>query len=128
MNSEGINAVLKRTKERSNLYRHLQLSWFVVHYAAGTSAIVAAALAAISDSTEVPLIIQQNTWLWGLLATVLTGVVTFLNPLQKARDYKKSYYEIYSGIQKYEANMIDIERLVAILEAAQERILKLNTE
>lgn len=126
MGSTTDNMVLARTKARAGLYQRLQLSWFVVHYASGAVAIVAGALASISTSSQVPIFIQENTWLWGLLATVLAGVVTFLNPLQKARDYKKSYYEIFSGIQKYEADMISLEQLVAILDAAQERVLQLN--
>ncbi|MFT6103090.1 MAG: hypothetical protein ACJA2B_001540 [Candidatus Endobugula sp.] len=109
-------------------YKRLQLSWFTIHYAAGLTAIISGALASISSSSEVPLFIQQNTWLWGLLATIFGSVVVFLTPLEKAKDYKLSYYELFMGVQKYCAGSIEIKTLLEVLEKSQSRVLGIHVE
>ncbi|MFT7559726.1 MAG: hypothetical protein ACI93R_001641 [Flavobacteriales bacterium] len=109
-------------------YKRLQLSWFVVHYVSGVGAIISGALASISSSSEVPLLIQQNTWLWGLLASILGSVLVFLNPLEKAKLYKSSYYELFIGIQKYCAGSIGVDKLLELLEKSQSRVLGIHIE
>ena len=126
MNNE--DEIVKSIKCRMRLYGCLQLSWFVVHYVCGIAAVIAGALASLSTSPEVSPFIQENTWLWGLLATVLAGIITFLAPLQKAKNYKKSYYQLFMAVQKYEVNLIDIGDLILALDKAQERVLKLSAE
>lgn len=125
MSPDSNTPVLDEIIQSKIKYKRLQKLWFALHYLSGIIAILSGALAGISSSSEVPIIIQQNTWIWGLLATIFGGVVTFLNPFEKAKLYKISYYELLTGIQKYHTESIDLKVLVSILEKSQNRVLGL---
>lgn len=40
--------------------------------------------------------------MWGLFAALLSGVVTFLGPLQKGESYKHAYYRLSSAITRFQ--------------------------
>jgi bacteriorhodopsin len=45
----------------------------------------------------------KTWWLWGVIAAVATGLVTFLGPLQKGETYKYAYYRLLNAIARFES-------------------------
>lgn len=112
-----------RILERFRLYKRWQQYWFFLHYAAGFLAISAGALTTASGAEAGPKFIQTYTWVWGLAATVLSGIVTLLGPLQKAESYKHAYYRLSSAIIRYESHIIEIQSLFTEFDRAQNIVL-----
>lgn len=104
-------------------YMRWQRFWFSLHYTAGVIAVIAGVLATASGTNSGPEFVQTNTWVWGLLAALLSGVVTFLGPLQKAEAYKHAYYLLNKSITRFEAGNISIEDLLNRYEQAQAIVL-----
>lgn len=61
--------------------------------------------------------------MWGLFGALLSGVVTFLGPLQKGESYKHAYYRLSSAITKFESSVISIGELLEQYEQAQSIVL-----
>lgn len=113
----------ERVLERYRIYKRWQQYWFFLHYAAGFLAIAAGALTTASGAEAGPKFIQTYTWVWGLSATVLSGVVTLLGPLQKAESYKHAYYRLSSAMIRYESYVIEIQVLFDDFDRAQNIVL-----
>lgn len=105
------------------IFRRWQLYWFILHYLAGITAIIAGGLATASATDSGPELITGNAWLWGLLSAFLSGVVTFLSPLQKARDYKQAYYLLDSAIVRFQSNLMSAHDLMTQYEQAKHIVL-----
>lgn len=120
MNAESIMTL---AVERRDLYATWQLFWFSIHYAAGFLAIVAGALAAAGASQKGPKFIQNHLWAWGVSASILSGAVTFLEPMQKARVYKRAYYDLAEAIAAKNDGLLDLPGLRAVLVSSQNRVV-----
>jgi hypothetical protein len=96
-----------------------QLFWYNVHYISGICAVIAGGLATASGANVEAEFLNEYAWVWGLTATFLAGVVTFLGPLQQAEKYKKSYHLLNTGIERFKAEIIAIDELLNILERSQ---------
>lgn len=97
---------------RYKTFKFWQFYWHCVHYSAGVIAILAGCLATASGADAGPPFIQTYTWVWGLLATVLSGVVTLLGPLQRAETYKHAYFKLSSAITRYKVGIIQVDTLM----------------
>ena len=115
--------VPEEVKLQFNNYKVWQRYWYFIHYACGVVAIICGGFATASGTSNGPDIIQSNTWLWGLLASLLSSVVTFLGPLQKAETYKLSYYLLYSAVTKYKVGLLTVAELMDALNQAQTVVL-----
>ena len=107
---------------RKNLaeFRRLQRLWFTVHYGCGLAGVIAGILAA-SPKIEF--------WLWGVIAAVSIGAVTFLGPLQKGDSYKHAYYRLRNAIARYESMpTIGIDWLLDEYQHAQGLVLSRDTD
>jgi len=120
--------ILTLADSRANLYDNLQLFWFAVHYGAGLLAIFAGGLATAAAAKDGPQFITKYVWVWGLLASLLSGVVTFLGPLQKGQTYKQAYYNLESASSFYKAGKIKVEDLQDEIERNQQIVLLGYTE
>lgn len=109
--------------ERYKTFQNLQRFWFGIHYLSGIIAIIAGCLATAAGAKSTPDFIQNAAWMWGLLAALLSGVVTFLGPLQKAESYKHAYYRLASSITRYETGFIDMKKLLDDYENSQSIVL-----
>lgn len=109
--------------ERYKTFKNLQRFWFGIHYLSGIVAIIAGCLATAAGAKSTPEFIQNAAWMWGLLAALLSGVVTFLGPLQKAENYKHAYYRLSSSITRYEAGFMEMKQLLDDYEGAQSIVL-----
>lgn len=105
------------------IFRRWQLYWFTLHYLAGITAIVAGGLATAAAAESGPVFITGNAWLWGLLSAFLSGVVTFLSPLQKARDYKQAFYLLDTAIVRYQSHLSSASELLNQYEQAKHIVL-----
>jgi hypothetical protein len=123
------SATLSLAIERASLYQCWQLFWFAIHYLAGLLAVLAggfatAATAAVSKGeNRKPGFIQRYAWVWGLAAALLSSVITFLEPLQKAQTYKRAAYELDTAIAEYKDQISDLSELRATLRRAQNLVL-----
>lgn len=113
------NKINKQYKE----FQFWQRFWFTVHYLSGIFAVIAGGLATAAGTDSGPKFIHNLIWVWGSIASLLSGIVTFLGPLQKAESYKHAYYRLSSGIARYEANEMNIKDLLDIYERAQNVVL-----
>ena len=104
-------------------FKRWQLFWFSLHYFSGVIAVVAGVLATASAAESGPEFIINNTWLWGLLSAFLSGVVTFLSPLQKARDYKQAYYRLDSAMVRFQSHLLSATELLDEYEQAKHIVL-----
>ena len=109
--------------DQYKVFQKWQRFWFGIHYLSGVVAVVAGCLATAAGAKSGPDIIQSAAWIWGLLAALLSGVVTFLGPLQKAESYKHAYYRLSSSITRYEAGIIEMKQLLDDYENAQSIVL-----
>jgi hypothetical protein len=87
---------------RKNLdeWRRLERFWYFVHYSCGLAGVVAGVFAAAPPEVLVQLLGGR---LWGVLAAVATGLVTFLGPLQKGEGYKNAYYRLANAVARFES-------------------------
>jgi len=115
--------ILTLALDRVELYQFWQFFWFTVHYGAGLIAILAGGLATASAAKEGPSFLTKYVWVWGLVASLLSGVVTFLGPLQKAQSYKQAYYKLEPAASSYKAGTITIEKLEDAIEISQKIVL-----
>ncbi len=104
-------------------FKGWQFFWFVLHYVSGITAVISGVLATASAADTGPAFVIDNTWLWGLLSAFLSGVVTFLSPLQKARDYKQAYYLLDSAMVRYESNLLSATELMNQYEQSKHIVL-----
>ena len=95
----------------------------MLHYVSGITAVISGVLATASAADTGPAFVIDNTWLWGLLSAFLSGVVTFLSPLQKARDYKQAYYLLDSAMVRYESNLLSATELMNQYEQSKHIVL-----
>jgi hypothetical protein len=98
--------------DRCRDFQYWQRFWFIIHYTAGVVAILSGCLATAAGAEAGPLFIRDFGWMWGLFGALLSGVVTFLGPLQKGESYKHAYYRLSSAITKFEASVIGISELL----------------
>ena len=108
--------------ERAGLYQFWQFFWFSVHYSAGLVAILAGGLATAASANESPAWVKKYAWGWGLTASLLAGVVTFLGPLQKAESYKQVQYVLEKAIVDSRQQRITDEELSDLLGQSQQTL------
>jgi hypothetical protein len=104
-------------------FQFWQRFWFTIHYLAGVIAVGSGCLATAAGASAGPPFIRELAWMWGVFAAILSGVVTFLGPLQKAESYKHAYYRLSSAITRYQAGVASIEYLLDENEKAQNIVL-----
>ena len=117
------SAIFALAKDRADLYTWWQHVWFVIHYGAGISAVVAAGMASAATAKGAPKLITEYVWIWGLSASLMTSVVTFLEPLEKAQSYKNAEYALDMAIANFKDKRMKAEELSRILEHAQQVVL-----
>lgn len=101
-------------------FRRLQRFWFLIHYSAGLGGVVAGILAAAP---------RIEWWLWGVIAAVCTGLVTFLGPQQKGDSYKHAYFRLASAVARYESvETTTVEWLLDEYRNAQKIVLTGDVE
>ena len=120
---EALTATQALVDARSRLYNTWQLFWFSVHYTAGLFAIVAGGLATAAVAQESTGLIGEWGWIWGLTASLLASVVTFLGPLQKAQTYKRAHYVLDKAAVDFRDDRITGEQLSTRLEEAHNIVL-----
>lgn len=116
-------AIVNLAIERCDLYAVWQLIWFAIHYISGIAAIVAGGLATATAVDNAPDWIKRKAWIWGIAASLLSGVVTFLEPLHKAQTYKQSYYDLAQTIAAYREDLVTVTELRSALIASQNAVL-----
>ena len=94
-----------------NRWQNLHRFWWSCHYVAGLTSVATGALAAAN--TLSPL------WLWGVVAAFAASVVTFLRPLQKAKQYQLAFHLTDHACLEYEIEKIDLSTLVDKVEEAR---------
>ena len=122
-NELPIKEIVDLAKDRAFIYGLWQFFWFSVHYGAGLLAITAGGFATAAVAKDGPSFIARYVWLWGLVASLLSGVVTFLGPLQKAQSYKYAAYSLESHTVYYESKIIGIKDLQDTIEKTQQIVL-----
>jgi hypothetical protein len=122
-NIKTTDQVPDRVSALYETYKKLQQFWFFLHYSAGVIAVIAGVLAAAAGANSGPEFVQSNAWIWGLLAALLSGIVTFLGPLQKAEAYKHAYYLLANSLTRFEAGILSMGALLDDYEHAQSIVL-----
>ena len=77
----------------------------------GTIGIASGAMAA-ADRIE-------PKWLWGVIAATSTSFVTFLGPMQKARQYHRAFHLTDQACLDFEISKIDADALSSVLDRAR---------
>ena len=113
-------ATLGLVIDRSGLYSFWQFYWFSVHYSAGLVAIIAGGLATAAAVNDSPAWVKKYAWSWGLIASLLAGVVTFLGPLQKAESYKRAQYVLEKAVVDFQDKRISAGDLSDLLGKSQQ--------
>jgi len=123
-NSSALDKILIR----NYTFKRWQFFWYSVHYSSGIIAVISGVLVTASGTQSGPDFIQSYTWLWGLLAALLSGVVTFLGPLQKAERYKHAYYSLDTALVNYEIGLLKSDKLMEEYVKANNMVLFGNSK
>lgn len=97
--------------------------WFLIHYASGVLAVIAGGLATAAGAKSTVEFINGYAWLWGLAATLLSGVVTFLGPLQKGESYRHAHFYLSSALARFQAGEITVKALNDECDKAKSMVL-----
>ncbi|WP_292992578.1 hypothetical protein [Nitrosomonas sp.] len=126
-------SVPEMVSSRNSTFKYWQRIWYAVHYLSGLIAVIAGGLAtaAVAITTDPNTVsypaysafIEQVPWIWGLIASLFSGIVTFLGPLRKAESYKHAYYRLSTAITRYEESLIEKVQLLEEFETAQNTVL-----
>src|SRR4051794_33142439 len=92
--ADETDSVLGEVERALRRFRFHQRFWLYMHYAVGLAGILGGGLATRADPNA----------MWGALAAVSTGVVTFLGPQQKGERYKQAEFHLVVAITEFKAN------------------------
>ena len=84
--------------------------WWVSHYLIGMICIVSGIIAADAD---------DNGLLWGVIAATTAAFVTFLSPIQKAKQYHRAFHVIDQACLEFEVKKIGLHEMVEDVERAR---------
>ncbi len=100
-----------RVETHRKRWQSLHRIWWFSHYLIGIISIASGAAAAAQTI--------EPTWLWGVIAATTASFVTFLGPMQKARQYHRAFHIADQSCLEFEVGKIDAHRLVEEIERAR---------
>ena len=107
---------VRKIMEKEAIWWRHQALWRKIHYSIGILSVVIAAVTASMAS-----LIENMPWLpavLGALGAICAGMLTLLNPNQKANDRLRAYKIINTALINYQARQIEAPALINALATA----------